>query len=194
MPARPGRRRIAADGGAAGARQFRRLDFAGRHARDGRDHPPRQEPAGGDADHGHGQRGHAHPPRGTGRGGKGPAFGGHDLHGQPAHRRLSCDLRAGGGVRRQDRAGGHRQRRAGAGETHGTGRGGVCRQRRGSSHGVSGCGLYRAGGDGGVPPLRGLAGRAPLRHGARGGQRGGHRRGGARDGLQVGRAGAQYER
>ena len=32
MPARPGRRRIAAVGGAAGARQFRRLAAAGRHA------------------------------------------------------------------------------------------------------------------------------------------------------------------
>ena len=90
MPARPGRRRIAADGGAARARQLRRLDFAGRHARDGRDHPPRQEPAGRDADHGLGQPGHAHHPRGAGQRRARPLLlERHDLHGQPAHRRLS---------------------------------------------------------------------------------------------------------
>ena len=154
MPARPGRRRRAAGGGAAHPRQLRRLASAGHGARNRRDHPPRQEPVGGDADHGLGQPGDAHHPRGAGQGGQAAAAGGHDLHGQPAHRRLSRDLRAGGGVRRKNRAGGHRERRAGAGEAHGAGRGGLRGQRRGPAHRWSGRGLRGAGGDGRVQKVR----------------------------------------
>ena len=191
MSARPGRRRGCAGGGAAHPRQLRHLDSAGRGAGDGRDHPPRQEPAGRDADHGHGQRGHAHHPRGAGQRWQAAASERHNICRQPAHRRLPDHLRAGNRVRRKGRAGRHKQRGAGTHKADRACAGGFQRQRRRPAHGGAGCGLRGAGRDGGIQAVRGLAGRAPLRHRAGDRQERGHRRGGAGDGLQVGRAGQE---
>ena len=190
MPARPGRRRSAAGGGAAHPRQLRHLAPPRPPAGDGRHHPPRQRPARRGHDHGRGQRRHPHHPRGRGRGRQAAAAERHGVCGQPAHRRLPPHLRPRHRLRRKDRAGWHRQRRAGARQIDGTGGGGLFKRPR-SALRLSGRGLRRAGRDGGIPPLRGPAGRTPLRHRARGGQRGGHRRRRARDGIQVGRAGQE---